>query len=348
MKRLLLSTLLLAGSLTAASAQLLDVQVAVVRLTETANIGRREVNQQLSVFTEQLGRELTAGEKQEILDALINDRLLLQGANRAGVRVTQTEIDNYVMLQRQQFSQAVGTVLTEEQFRLQVERQTGSSWSDYLRDVTNELRKIKYVRQAKAGFFERLGSPSDDEVRQFYDERATSFTNPAMVSFRHVYIDLRGKSEEERQRARTLLDGFRRRIQNGTLTFDQLVEQSLDDPTYTAADFGYLLRTDQRNSQPLGTRFVNAVFALDKVEVGGVLESNVALHIVRITDKRAARILELDDPILPGQTVTVRQQIRGLLAAQREQEALAAAVEALVTDLRQEAEITLFRQNLPW
>lgn len=334
-------------------AQILDRPVAVVRLTETVNIGLRQLESQLQLFEEQLSRqqpglELSDQQKQQILDALVNDELLLQAATRAGIRATQSEIQNYLEVQRQQWSQVVGVVLTDEQFRQQVTQQTGQTWSEYVENVTNELIKLKFVQSEKASLFAQQTAVSEDEIRAFYDEQATSFTNPAMVSFRHVYVDLRGRSDAEREEARTLLDGYRRDIRNGRLTFEQLERQAIDDAQLSADNFGYLLRNDTRGQQLLGRSFVDTLFALEEGRVGGVYESNVALHIVLITDKRSPRILGLDDPILPGQNVTVRQQIRTLLASQKEQQALAVAVEEVVAELRDEAEITIFAENLPW
>ncbi|MEE8441512.1 MAG: peptidyl-prolyl cis-trans isomerase, partial [Spirochaetia bacterium] len=211
-----------------------------------------------------------------------------------------------------------------------------------------ELIKLKYVRQEKADLFAAMLTPSQNEIQRFYEEQATSFTNPAMVSFRHIYIDLRGKSDAQREESRSEIADLRREIRDGAATFTEISRRSLDDPGFSAADFGYLLRNDPRNQSLLGRTFVEAIFALETGEASVVLESNVALHIVFITDKRAPRILGLDDPILPGQNVTVRQQIGGLLAAQKEQEALGAAVDALVAGLRLEAEMTIFDNNLPW
>jgi parvulin-like peptidyl-prolyl isomerase len=144
------------------------------------------------------------------------------------------------------------------------------------------------------------------------------------------------------------LGELRRSIRDGVSTFDEASRNSLDDPSVSAADFGYLLRNDPRNQSLLGRTFVDQVFALDVGDVSEVIESNVALHIVLVTDKRAARILSLDDPILPGQNVTVRQQISGILSAQKEQEALGRAVDGIVDDLREQAEVTIFENNLPW
>ena len=229
-----------------------------------------------------------------------------------------------------------------------MEQQTGKPWSDFVADVTDELIKLKYVRQVKSNVFAQQGAVTEQEIRSFYEEQATSFTNPAMVSFRHVYVDLRGKSDAERQDARTLLEDYRRQLRNGSTTFGELEEQALDNPAISADNFGYLLRNDARSQQLLGRAFIDTVFGMEKGEIAGVLESNVALHIVLITDKRAPRILTLEDPILPGQNVTVRQQIRTLLASQKEQQALAAAVEEVVDELREEAEVTIFEENLPW
>ena len=331
-----------------APAQVLDRPVAIVRLVETVNIGRRDVDSQVALFEQQVGRALQPAEKQQVLEALINDELLLQAASRAGVRVTQEEIRNYLTVQRQQWSQALGVTLSEEQFRFQVEQQTGRPWVDFLEDVTDELIKLKYVRQRESELFAGVTNVSEAEVQSFYEEQATSFTNPAMVSSRHVYVDLRGTTDQERQVARTNLEAYRRQIRSGALTFEQLERRALDDSSINADNFGYLMRNDPRSQQLLGRVFIDALFGLSEGEVAGVLESNVALHIVLVTDRRSARILSLDDPILPGQSVTVRQQIRNLLANQKEQQALGMAVEKIVGDLREEAEVTVFESNIPW
>lgn len=346
MKRFLILPLLLLASLL--PAQILDRPVAVVRLTETVNIGLRRLETQIGLFEQQIGRELTADEQSQILEALINDALLLQAAGRAGVRVTQQEIENYLLIQQQQFSQAVGVQLNDVQFRAQVEAQTGQPFEDFVRNVTDELLKLKFVQLEQAAVFATATQISESEIAAVYNEQATSFTNPAMVSFRHLFVDLRGRTNEERDEARAQFEQFSREIRNGSASFEELSRDSLDDPSFSADDFGYILRNDARNVQVLGREFVDALFELDEGDVSRVLESNVALHIALITDKRGPRILELDDPLLPGEAVTVRQQIRGLLAAQKEQEILATAVEEVVTSLREEAEITMFEANVPW
>jgi parvulin-like peptidyl-prolyl isomerase len=329
------------------SGQILNRPVAVVRLTETANLGLRELTDQLTLFEAQAGRTLTDQERRLILDAMVNDLLLLQAARRARITVSQSDVQNYLNAQRAQFSQALGQQLNEGQFRAQVEQQTGESFEQYVQSVTDELVKLQYVQQQQASLFQSQGAPSEAQIRAFYEENATSFTNPAMVRFEHLYIDLRG-GDASRDEARETLDQLYRQVRSGDATFDELMEASLDDARYSGDDFGYLLRNDPRGVQLLGRSFVDTLFGLTEGRIEGVLESSAALHIVRITDKRGPRILQLGDPILPGQSVTVRQQIRNLLAQQQQQQLLQQAVDGVVADLREEAEITVFEENLPW
>ena len=330
------------------SAQILNRPVAVVRLTETANLGLRELSDQLDLFEAQAGRSLTDQERRLVLDAMVNDLLLLQAAQRARISVSQSDVQNYINAQRAQYSQALGQQLNEGQFRAQVEQQTGEPFSQYVQNVTNELTKLQYVQQQQASLFQSQDGPSEAEIRAFYEENATSFTNPAMVRFEHVYIDLRGGDDSSRQEARQTLDRLYREVRSGATTFDELMESSLDDTRYSGDDFGYLLRNDPRGVHLRGCSFVDQVCALGEWQTDGVLESNAALHIVNITDKRGPRILQLDDPILPGQAVTVRQQIRNLLAQQQQQTLLQQAVDGVVAELREEAEVTIFEENLPW
>ena len=77
-----------------------------------------------------------------------------------------------------------------------------------------------------------------------------------------------------------------------------------------------------------------------------ILESNLGYHVVRVIDKRAPKVLLLDDPILPGQSTTVRNQIRNRLLLEKQQETLQQAVQEAVNDLRERAEINTFVERI--
>jgi parvulin-like peptidyl-prolyl isomerase len=162
-------------------------------------------------------------------------------------------------------------------------------------------------------------------------------------------VDTRNLSDEEieekRQRARELY----RTLQRGEESFDALIDSSLDDPSYSGGDFGYLMRQNQQDRNLLGQDFIQSVFQLEEGETSdGLLESNVGFHIVQVTNRRSPRILGIDDPVLPGQSTTVRDQIRNYLLANQQQRAFQQALQEVVEDLRDDAEITVYEENLDW
>jgi parvulin-like peptidyl-prolyl isomerase len=341
-KTAILSLLFLIFGAVATFSQVLDRPVALVELHETANIGQRQLRQRIEAIEGQFGASLSAEERREVLDLLINEELVNQAAEEANIRVTEAAVDAEVALQRQ----GLGVQVTDQQFQLLIEQQTGLSFQAYREEIRQQLIQRTYIQQQEAEMFQNVPQPSDREIRAIYNENATQFTNPAMVRFEHLFVDTRNLERSEISEARSTLEQMRSRIRGGSVTFTRLMRESVDDPAYSGVDFGYLLRTDAQTVNRLGEDFVDAVFELEEDEVSGVLESNIALHIVRVTDNRAPRILELDDPLLPGQSTTVRGQIRSYLIQQRQAQVFQEATRMVVEDLRERAEIELFEENL--
>lgn len=335
--------LLLVGT-ASLTAQVLDRPVAIVRLTETVNIGQRELQTQVAELERQLGRNLSAANRREVLDSQINDILLEQAARRANVRVNEDEISQAIALQRQ----SIGTPVSDSQFRRLVTEQTGLTWPQYVEQITERLLLEKFVLQRAESGFADVPEPTTAEIRRFYDTNAQQFSNPAMVRFDHLFFDLREASAEEEQSARRRARDLAARLERGAAAYDQLIRDSLDDVSYAGGDFGYLIAGDPVATERLGEDFVNAVFDLEEGDISGVLESGLGLHIIRVTDRRSPRIPGLDDPVLPGERVTVRQQIRQYLLSTAQQQVFQETLGEILRELRDEAEITLFEQNLSW
>ncbi len=344
-KQIVMVAAMVAVAVGSVPAQILDQPVAVVRLTETVNIGQRELRQQARLLEQQLGRELTRENRRELLDAQIAEVLLKQAARRDNVRVTDSEINQAISQQRQSLGQPV----SDEQFRRIIEQQMGLSWSEYRDQIRERLLQEKYVVEKRRSVLEASSAPTDREIRSFYEDNATQFTNPTMVRFKHIFIDTRNLSSEERTQRRRLADELLRSVRNGSKTMDQLIDDSDDDVRFAGGDFGYLVRQESQQSQVLGRNFVNAVFDMEEGQIAReVLESNVGYHVVQVTQRRSARLLQLDDPVFPGQSVTVRDQIRNHLAANKQQQAFERAINEVVDELRAEAEVTVYEENLSW
>lgn len=344
-KSMITLAVLLVALVPTATAQILDKPVAVVNLYETANIGQRVMRQQTQVLEQQLGRSLSDSERRELLDAQISEELINQAAEEANISVAEREIQQAIENQRAN----LGQPLTEQQFRRLVEEQAGMSWQEYREQIRQRLLQEKYVLQEKQSVFQSVSPPSDQEVRSFYEENATEFSNPAMVRFEHIFVDTRQSSGAAAREKQERIEELYEQIEKGSRSFAEIVDGAVDDAAYSAGDFGYLMRQDNRNRQLLGQEFIDSVFALDDGEMSnGVLRSNVGLHIVKVTNKRRARILDLNDPVLPGQNITVRDQIQNYLMGNKQQRAFQQALEAVVRELRNQAEVRVFEENLDW
>lgn len=344
MKRLIATLIiaLIAGA--GLYAQVLDKPVAIVRLTETVNIGQRELRNQVQMLQEQMGRNLNQADRREVLEAQIGEVLINQAAARDGIRVSQEEINQAIQAQRQSLGQPV----SDNQFRGFIQDQLGLTWQEYVEQITQRLIQEKYVVEKKRDLIQNVDPPSEAEIRDFYDENATQFTNPAMVRFNQLFIDTRNSADPQVDAARQKAETLRGRIRSGQASFEELMNNSLDDASYTGGDFGFLLRNDQQARNQLGRRFVESVFSLEEGDISSVIESNIGFHIVQVTNRRAPRVLGLNDPVLPGRNVTVRNQIENYLRNQQQQRNFQQAVQDVIDELREEAEVELFEQNLQW
>ncbi|MFP4153550.1 MAG: peptidylprolyl isomerase [Alkalispirochaeta sp.] len=325
-------------------AQVLDMPVAVVRLTETVNIGQRQLRQDVELIERQAGRELSVDERAELLEERINGVLLNQAARREGIRVSDDEVDQAIAAQRQSLGQPV----TDEQFREIVEEQMGLSWDAFVEEITNRLVQEQFVLSRARGRFDSIADPTVEDIRFVYETNAEQFFNPLMVRFEHLFFDLRDKSDAGIRELRQRAEGMARDLRRNRVDFQSLMRESLDDVSYSGGDFGYLVNGDQQALQRLGRPFVEAIFRMDDDDVSGVLESNVGLHIIRVTERRAPRLPGLNDPILPGESITVREQVRAFVINQRQQEIFEETVSSVVSELREDAEITRYRDRLDW
>ncbi|MFO8043889.1 MAG: peptidylprolyl isomerase [Alkalispirochaeta sp.] len=334
--------MLLSGTLTA---QVLDRPVAIVRLTETVNIGQRELRQQVEMLERQMGRDLTEDQREEVLEAQIGDVLLNQAAERADIRVSDEDIDQAINAQRQ----SIGQPVTDAQFRQLIRDQTGLEWDEYVEEIRNRLVQEQFIlQQAQDRFNTGLEEPTSREIRRVYEENAGQFTNPAMARFDHLFFDLRRREGDEEQAARQLAASLARRLDRGNAEFQQLLRDSLDDARYSGGDFGYIVRGDEQAVNQLGRDFVEQVLDFEEGDISGVLESNVGLHIIRVTDRRSPRLLQLDDPLLPGESTTVRDQIEAYILNQQQQQIFQESVQEVLARLQDEAEITRYPENLDW
>lgn len=113
----------------------------------------------------------------ELLNFLIDEKLIRQIARDSGIRITEADIDMAVENLRLQNN------LTEEQFQ-QALKQQGFTEAQYRRDLKRQLLRLKVMN-------ERVRSRvnvTEEEVRARYEERARETGNEIRFQVSHVLI----------------------------------------------------------------------------------------------------------------------------------------------------------------
>jgi peptidyl-prolyl cis-trans isomerase C len=125
-----------------------------------------------------------------------------------------------------------------------------------------------------------------DAAEQFYKGNLDKFHRPAEVRASHILFRLAEGGDEKavRQRAQTALE----RIKKGE-DFGKLAKELSEDPgsAQQDGDLGYFARGT------MVTPFDDAVFALKKGEVSGIVQTQFGFHIIKLTDTREAGVVPL-------------------------------------------------------
>ncbi len=318
--------------------------VAQVKLFRTHQIKLNYLEEKLALAEKQHKQEMTDEEKDQVLDSIINNELIMQAAAREGIIISESQIMD--MLKQQ-----AGANATDQQIKEAVAAQYKLPWDEVLKGLVYQFTLQEYIKKAGADDLKKLEAPpTQEEILSFYNSNKAKFVNPDMVRVKHIYFSTQGKTEEEAKAAKKLADDSMVQIKQGKKTFEELVQEVSEDK-YSAANggiLGLLTRDNQTHIQLLGNNFLDTVFNLPMEGIHGVYQSNSGYHIVVITEKRSARFLKLTDPIDPSTPDTVAQYIGQNLQKQKVNQAFAQVTEKVIEELRKEAVIKIIDKNIPW
>lgn len=326
---------------------ILGETVATVNLTRTEGISTLQVErriEQVKAARQQAGLPPGDVDRDEVIDSLIAEILMQQAAERAGISISDAQLDQVIVNQKKSVEEQAGQPLTDHQFQELVARQAGMNWTQFRESIRTSLIQQQYITSSKRNLFESVQAPTEEEIRERYEDNITEITNPEYVRIRQIFIPLISKSDEERQNAKKTLEGAWQKLRNGNARFEDLVLQYSEDESskYRGGDVGYVARDDKRVEQTYGKSFFKALFDLEAGDYSGVIESTIGLHIVKVTEHEEARILRLDDKIAPDNPMTVREYLRAGIFQEKQQRVLARALEEIVAELKDEAEIVKY------
>jgi parvulin-like peptidyl-prolyl isomerase len=351
MKRFILGAVLACAIVPLLAAQVLDKPAATVRLTRTESITVSMLQKTVAAMEAQAKRTLSADERRQLLDALIGNALIIQAATRDNVVASDAEMRTAVTEYQRQMGQVagLGRALNDQELQQYV-KSNGLTMDAFQKQMRDQQTVLNYLRKKKPNLFDLPRAVSDQDIQDFYDQNKANFFMNDMVTLRHIFVDTRQlTSKDDRDKAARHADDILKELKGGA-SFDSLVMKYSEDnkSKYNGGVFNSFFRNDAQNRQFLGAAFFDAVFKLKKGETSAVLQSNLGFHIVQVTEKMDARLLGLTDKIPPQNTVTVRDAINQQLVSQRQADAYKNGLNDLVVELKKQAEIKIFDDNIAW
>ncbi len=248
------------------------------RLTKEKGMRRMFYQYDKAQLTPEMEAQLTAEvekAKPEILNAMIDELLFLQEAVRIGLKVSDSEMQQFVNTLVKQY----GSV---EAF------QEALKSEGYTQDTFKKERKRAVLRQKLVD--QEFGSEldvTDNEVRQFYRENRDKFPGRSdVVKLKHILIKFqttKADDEDALRRAKDIL----KRCRDGA-DFTETAKKFSDHQSSKASggDIGYFVPGRGQHDP----RLEEAASKLAVGEISDIIDTPGGYDIIKITDARDSAV----------------------------------------------------------
>lgn len=317
-----------------------DLQaLAVVKLNKSETITLKQLKNRVEMYQKQNGvSSFTVDQKKDILNALIDEKLVVQAAQKAGMQITDSQVNQYFL---QSVSQQFGQQVTEAQFADIVKQQTGMSLDDFMKQqvgmnvadyksyLKNQLLAHQYVLSQKQNEIKTVAS-TDEEIRSFFELNKASFVWNDMIKIFLVMVPKNGKANEA---AKKKADSMLADLKAKKLNYDKIKANMESDKTYQGGDL--IVSKTAQHAQQLGISYqeLMELFGRDIGYISNVTETGDNFQFYAVRQKYAAKMLGLSDVVQPDTTITVYDYIKSNLTQQKQSQFLITAVQDITKSL---------------
>jgi peptidyl-prolyl cis-trans isomerase SurA len=250
----------------------------IVAVVDNEIILQSELEFQVNIFAAQRGiNPETKGLRKQILNSMIDDKLVYAQSELDSIMVTDEEITQRIDYQIQVFQQQYGSVQ-------RIEEMYGMSLERIRRELRDDVRKNLMVQRMQQTKFASIEA-SRREVEEFFDTYKDSIGQiPEKLTIYHIFRNPKANErikKNSRDLAQSLLDSIK-----AGADFAEIATKYSDDPGSASqgGDLGFVKRG------VFYPEFETAAFALAEGEISDVVESPVGFHIIQLLERRGESI----------------------------------------------------------
>jgi peptidyl-prolyl cis-trans isomerase SurA len=269
-----IKTLLLAASLAGATLLGAPVQAAtevidqVVAIVDDDVIMASELRERVSAVSENLkARGIQAPPEDELiretLDRLILESIQLQKGERAGVRISD-----------EQLNAAVQRIAAQNRMTLEQFRQALAEHGQSYEAMREQVRKEMIIQRVQAGNVNQRIRLTDQEVDNFMATQAGQSLSQTEYHLLHALLPLNPAApDSEVQAANAQVAAVMQRLRAGE-SFEQVIRSSNTPYTFSGGDLGW------RKVEDLPSIFSDIVPKLTAGQTADAVRSDNGLHLV--------------------------------------------------------------------
>ncbi|OGW38767.1 MAG: hypothetical protein A2X58_00910 [Nitrospirae bacterium GWC2_56_14] len=237
-----------------------------IRVVATVNgdpITLAEFQERLARAGFKSGKEVEPEVKEELLNRLVERKMLLREAQRRRIKIGLPDINKRIESFRAEQGQEIKVALASQ----------GIDFEKWKNDVWEDLM----IERLLARDVNKKVAVSGTEIRRYYQDNAQQFERPEQVRVRQIVVSTEAEAQQVLEQLR------------GNPDFAAIArEKSTAPEAEQGGDLGYFSRGD------MPTEF-NVVFTLPPGGVSGVVKSPYGFHVFKLENKRPAGVLDLEE-----------------------------------------------------
>ena len=219
--------------------------------------------------------------EEQVLDRLIIEEIQLQLADRAGIKISDSELNQTLSRVSSQNN------LSLEDFRLKLEAE-GTSYKSFRDTIKKELI-IQRVQRGRVGGRVDI---SEQEIENFINSEEGKSQLAEQYNVQHILLSVKsGLTEQQIEEIKDEANNLITRLE-GDESFEKLAASYSSGQE--ALEGGFL---GWRTAAELPSLFANVVTELKVGEVAQPLRSGAGFHILKLTDKRGNTVKFLDQTL---------------------------------------------------
>jgi hypothetical protein len=306
----------------------------------------RDLRNRVEAYEKQRGKPLTVDERKIVLDALIDEKLVVQAALAAQLVITGEQVNQFFL---SSFSQQAGRAITEQELSAIIKAQTGKTLDEYIKEETgmtvadyksflkNQLLIQQYIMREKKPELDKI-MPTDKEIRDHYALYKTTYVRSDLLRL-FLVIALKGTNPAQ---ARTNITAVYGEIKEKS-NFDEVAKRS--DSNIQAGDIPVERTPEQAQRLGISGEALNEFFSRSVGFVSDIQETDKDFQFYVVRERFDGKMLSLDDEVSPGASVTLYEYVRAQLRQAKQAEYLDKTKNEIPAKLRTPQNFEMLKQG---